>query len=930
MPSTSRFRTQVLAAFVASIVVVSTLAAITWRIGQQAGEAGAWVRHTQDVLQGLAQVRVDTALVELNTQAYRVTGDLGRLTERDEAIARREQQLAHLQTLLAGQPEQHQRWSQLREVVDQRLAISRTVERLRRDGAAGAADAYARTAPLVETRTRMQQLMQAMESEETRQLAVRTDEQRRAGQRMVVAGAGASVALVLLLVGSYLLIRRQLRETEASRQALADNEARLEQRVAERTRELDDNRRELARVIEGSDQGYWTWDLPTDHFRVSARWETMLGYQPGEMDVTTANWPALVHPDDLARALESIRRHLAGEVPLHEVELRMHHKQGGWRWVLTRGRVVDRAPDGTALNMSGTHTDITERKQAELAQRQSAAVFDNSYEGIIVADADGLITQVNPAFTRITGYEAHEVIGRTPGLLSSGRHDASFYQAFWAALEQRGYWHGEIWNRRKNGEVFPVLQSITAVRDAAGQLLHHVSVFSDISRIKAHEAELDRVAHFDPLTGLPNRRLLTDRLEQAVLRAGRSGRLGAVCFIDLDGFKAVNDALGHAIGDQLLIGIGEHIKGVLRPEDTLSRLGGDEFVLLLTELGSIKETTQILDRVLHAARQPVQAEDHLLSLSASIGVSLYPNDDDDPDTLLRHADQTMYLAKQAGKNRYQLFDPEIDRVDQQRREQLARLRDALRDGEFELHWQPKVDLRDGTVTGAEGLIRWRHPQRGLLAPGEFLPVLQGSDLEPLIGEWVIDTALAQLASWRVDGLVLPVSVNISPRHLLQPLFVDRLADALARHPCVDASQFQLEVLETSVIADMQQAAEILKRCMALGVGFALDDFGTGYSSLTYLRKLPAGTLKIDRSFVSDMLDDPEDLAIVRGVIDLAAAFDREVIAEGVETLAHGHALLAMGCHLAQGYGIARAMPADDLPRWRAQWLASGAWQRELA
>ncbi len=915
----SRFESQVLIAFVAAIVVVMGLFGIAWQMGRQASEAQGWVRRTQDVLHELGRLQGGSHLIELNTQAYRMSGDAARLLERDAAIAAREAGMARLRAGLLDNPAQLARWQALREVIDQRIAISRRVERLRKEGGTEAATAFVATAPLAETRARLQRLLGEMEADESRLLEQRTEAVRVAGQRLLAIGALSTLALLGLLSGSFVLIRRQLRQTEASRQALADNEARLEQRVAERTRQLHDSELELKRVIEGSDLGYWTWNLQTNDFRVSARWETMLGYEPGEMNVVTENWPALVHPDDLPPALESIRAHLAGETGKHEVELRLHHKQGGWRWVLTRGRVVDRAADGTALNMSGTHTDITERKHAEQARRQSEAVFDNSYEAIMVADADGLITQVNPAFTRITGHEPDEVIGQSPSLLASGHHDEAFYQSFWAALLQRGYWNGEIWNRRKGGEIFPALQSISAVRDAGGRVLHYVSVFSDISRLKAHEAELDRVAHFDALTGLPNRRLLTDRLEQAVLRAARSGRHGAVCFLDLDGFKAVNDAHGHAVGDRFLIGIGEHIKAVLRPGDTLSRLGGDEFVLLLTELGSIKETSQILERVLHAARQPVQADGQLLSLSASIGVSLFPNDDGDPDTLLRHADQTMYLAKQAGKNRFQLFDPEVDRIAQQRRDQLHRLREALRDGEFELHWQPKVDLRDGTVTGAEGLIRWRHPQRGLVSPGEFLPVLQGSDLEPLIGEWVIDAALAQIVQWQSAGLLLPVSVNISPRHLLQPSFADRLADALARHPGVDAKDFQLEVLETAAIADMQQAADILRHCMTLGVDFALDDFGTGYSSLTYLRKLPARTLKIDRSFVSDMLDDPEDLAIVRGVIELAGAFDREVIAEGVETLAHGQALLTMGCHLAQGYGIARPMPASELPAWLPQW-----------
>lgn len=409
--SKSRFETQVLSAFIAATVVVLSLAAIAWQLGRQALTAQGWVQHTQGVLRDLGRLQGGTHLIELSTQAYRISGDPARLRERDAAMAERETLMQRLKAELVDNPEQLARWDALRAVVDERIAISRRVEQLRKEQGQEAATAYAARAPLAETRARMQQVLDRMEDAESQLLRARTEEAVAAGQRLVGVGVASALALLALLAGSFVLIRRQLRETEASRQALAVNEARLEQRVAERTRQLHDSERELARVLEGSDQGYWTWDLRSDDFRVSARWETMLGYQPGEMDVRTQNWPALVHPDDLARALASIRAHLAGETDRHEVELRMHHRAGGWRWVLTRGRVVDRAPDGTALTMSGTHADITERKQGELARRQSEAVFDNSYEAIMVADADGRITQVNPAFTRITGYQPDKVVG---------------------------------------------------------------------------------------------------------------------------------------------------------------------------------------------------------------------------------------------------------------------------------------------------------------------------------------------------------------------------------------------------------------------------------------------------------------------------------------------------------------------------------------
>ncbi|MFZ2308405.1 MAG: EAL domain-containing protein [Rhodoferax sp.] len=688
---------------------------------------------------------------------------------------------------------------------------------------------------------------------------------------------------------------------------------------------LREREQQLARVIAGSDQGYWDWNLQTNQFEVSARWEQMLGYAPGEMNVVPDNWDNLVHPDDLPVARESIRAHCAGETAQHTAEFRARTKSGGWCWVLTRGRIVERSADGQPLMMSGTHTDITERKQFEMALKEASTVFSSSYEGIMVVSPQMRITKINPAFTRITGYSAEEVIGQPPTVLSSGRQDAAFYQTMWQSLTQHSFWSGELWNRRKNGEVFAELLSISTVHDASGVVQHYVGVFSDISQIKSHEAELDRIAHYDPLTGTPNRRLLADRLEHAIMRTARSGCSLAVCYLDLDAFKEINDRFGHAAGDTLLVGVTSNLQHVLRADDTLARIGGDEFVLLLSDISTPEECSQILDRVLRATGTPVLLDGQPITISASIGVSLYPADNSSADVLLRHADQAMYLAKEAGKNQYHLFDPEVDRKVQVHRKFLDTLRKALLDGQFVLHYQPKVDLRTGALVGVEALLRWQHPERGLLAPAEFLRFMDGSDLERPLGEWVIHSALDQASAWQGQGLEVQISVNVSAAHLLDGSFCDFLRNALAHHPELPAGRLELEVLETAAIADMDQAVTILRRCRDLGVHFALDDFGTGYSSLTYLRKLPVDLLKIDQSFIRDMLVDPDDLGIVEGVIRLAGAFNRAVIAEGVETLEHGAALLRLGCHLVQGYGIARPMPAADITVWLARWQQDAAW-----
>jgi diguanylate cyclase (GGDEF)-like protein/PAS domain S-box-containing protein len=571
-----------------------------------------------------------------------------------------------------------------------------------------------------------------------------------------------------------------------------------------------------------------------------------------------------------------------------------------------------------------------ERKNIKLAEseeklRLAASVFSNSYDGVMITDVHNIVVDVNPAFTRITGYEREEIVGLSPNILSSQRQSADFYREMWQSVQTRDFWQGEIWNRRKSGEVYAERLSISVVRDQQQNIRHYIAVFTDISQIKAHEAELNHIAHYDPLTGVPNRRLLADRLNQGILHARRSGKSLAVCYLDLDGFKPINDQHGHAVGDLFLIEVTNRLKHELRGEDTLARLGGDEFVIILTNVIESRELHIVLDRVLAAVNLPTRVGALAISASGSIGVTIFPDDDADADTLLRHADQAMYKAKDAGKNRYQLFDPEHDRQVQTHRTQLQRLRMAMEKNELVLFYQPKVDLVSGAVIGAEALIRWQHPERGIIPPGEFLPHIAGSDFEFTLGEWVVDNVLQQIERWNEAGIRLTVSANISADHLLQASFVDRLQQSLARYPQVAPASLELEILETVAIADMDQAINILTECRRLGIRLALDDFGTGYSSLAYFRSLPVDILKIDQSFVRHMLEDPDDLGLVESVVHLAHAFNRQVIAEGVETLAHGALLLQLGCPLAQGYGVARPMPAERFPVWISEWRQQQAW-----
>ncbi|MEX8498334.1 bacteriohemerythrin [Leptothrix ochracea] len=573
---------------------------------------------------------------------------------------------------------------------------------------------------------------------------------------------------------------------------------------------------------------------------------------------------------------------------------------------------------------------LTERDKAEADLRIAATAFE-AQEGIVITDAQQRIVRVNSAYTRITGYTQEEVVGRRPSLVSSGRHDRAFFEAMWRSIQEKNAWEGEIWNRRKDGTLYPEFMVITAVHDRQGQVTNYVGTFTDITERKTHQKQLEFLAHYDPLTGLPNRVLLDDRLRQAMASSRRRQQLLALAFIDLDDFKTINDRHGHEAGDHLLTLLAERMQHCLRESDTLSRLGGDEFVAVLGDLPDPQACVPWVQRLLDAAAQPVAFHDTTLQVSCSIGIAFHaPADARDADQLLREADHAMYQAKQAGRNRYHVFDADQDRAVRSHHESIERIRQALSNEELVLHYQPQVHMRSGKVLGVEALIRWQHPQRGLLLPGQFLPEIEHDAISITLGEWVIDSALRQQAQWHAAGLNLSVSVNVAANHLQQEDFVERLKVLLARYPSTPSAMLKLEVLETSALEDIDHVSTVIADCAALGVHFALDDFGTGYSSLTYLKRLPASVLKIDRSFVRDMLVDPDDLAILEGVLGMATAFRRRAIAEGVENDDLGDMLLALGCEWGQGFGIAKPMPAHDMPAWVASWRPPVRWRERLS
>ncbi len=704
---------------------------------------------------------------------------------------------------------------------------------------------------------------------------------------------------------------------------------RLRYVVRHKTTQLFQNQKRLEAILHGTQTGTWEWHVPSGRIAINNLYANMLGYSSDDLQPFTATRrDALIHPDDQERSASLLAQHLTNQNPHYACEIRMQHRDGHWVWLLERGQITEQTPAGEPLVVSGTQIDISASKVAEVELQLNASVFGSAREGIVITDAEGTILNVNDAFTRITGYSRDEGIGSNPRILRSGRHDERFYASMWQNLKENGFWEGEIWNKRKNGEIFPEILTISAVYDTKATVSHYVSVFSDISRQKDNEHQLERLAFFDELTSLPNRVLLVDRLNQTMARARRNKTELALAYLDLDGFKEINDAYGHSTGDRVLVSIAERLSIALREEDTVARIGGDEFVIVLPDQTGDEALEPLIRRLLTKIAEPIHIDQLRLQVSGSIGLARYRGDIDmDSDQLIRQADQAMYQAKQTGRNCFQVFDADEERAIQGRHESIARFRQALANDELVLYYQPKVNMHTGEMTGAEALIRWMHPERGLLAPGLFLPHIESDRTGIALGEWVISAALSQIEAWHQAGIMLAVSVNISAHHLQQVDFSERLKTLLEQHPAVPPESLELEVLESSALEDIEHVSKVISACAELGVRFALDDFGTGYSSLIYLKRLPVHVLKIDQSFVRDMLHDPGDLSILEGVLGLARAFHREVIAEGVETEEHGRLLLQLGCEQAQGYAIARPMPADAIAAWAKQWTAPDTWKQ---
>ena len=583
----------------------------------------------------------------------------------------------------------------------------------------------------------------------------------------------------------------------------------------------------------------------------------------------------------------------------------------GYAWLLVSAGLIFFARLRMSRSGEEGHTDDRERL------RQAAAVFDCTREGVLVTDRGGLIVHVNRAFMVITGYDRDEVLGRRPNMFKSGRHGPDFYRDMFVSLNGRGEWSGEIWNRRKSGEIFPQWQTIRALVDDNGQVSQYVAVFSDISAIKDSQHELSHLAHHDPLTGLPNRMLFSDRAEQALASAQLHKRGCALLLVDLDHFKNINDSLGHSVGDELLKGVAERFQELFVPGVTLARLGGDEFAVLVENCSQPGQAAVLAQRILNALKEPLRVEGHALFINASIGISLFPGDALNAGQLLRNADSALFKAKSTGRDGYALYTEELTAHAQQRVEIAFELRRALAQQELRVHYQPVHDLASNCLIGVEALVRWEHPVRGLISPAEFIPVAERTGLIAQIDGWVMAQACRQMCQWQQAGVALTfVAVNVSSRLFAHRELYEQVSQVL-HETGLDPAFLELEVTESAVMEDPEVALEQMHRLRELGVRLAIDDFGTGYSSLLRLKRLPVQKLKIDQGFVAGLPWDEDDAAIVRVIIALARSMGMQVHAEGIEQREQAGFLLEQGSEMGQGYWFGRPMPAQQLDWERA-------------
>jgi diguanylate cyclase (GGDEF)-like protein/PAS domain S-box-containing protein len=698
--------------------------------------------------------------------------------------------------------------------------------------------------------------------------------------------------------------------------------------------DLRDREDRLRLALWGSGDDFWDWDMAGDRIMFTGSRQLFMGAD-ARTDAKFSHWfRDNLHPDDAAQVERNLDAHTRGDTETYEAEYRLRTRDGNWVWILARGRIVERDAHGQPLRMCGTTRDITADRAAAQERRIAHEVLRSMGEAVVVTDLDFRFTTVNPAFTHMTGWQLAEVRGEPISVLDCARQPGDVYRDLREKLAANGEWRGELWQRRKDGEEFLSWCEVLEVRDSGGARTHFVSVITDITDRKRAEQELRYLANYDALTGLPNRSLLIERIDQGIARARRTEKRLAVLFLDLDRFKHVNDSMGHAAGDSLLRAAGARLRHIVRGNDSVARIGGDEFTVVLEDIDASADAEAIAGKILSAFEEPLELDNgQEVVISASIGISLFPDHGATANDLLKFADTAMYQAKEHGRRIWMIYIEAMDAAARLRAMTVAAMRKALERDEFQLRYQPKMSLQDERITGFEALLRWRSAEMGDISPGVFIPIAEETGMIVEIGDWVIEQACHQLARWRDEGLGdVALSINLSVAQLMHTDLVRRLSDVLAAHD-IPPSLLELELTESMVMANAEQSITMLRRLKAVGVSLAIDDFGTGYSSLSYLKRLPIDALKIDKEFVGDLTSDPDDEAITATVIAMAHSLGLNVIAEGVEHVEQVNYLREQDCDEIQGHWLSEPLRPEQCPAFmqaHAQKLAVRASRVEAA
>jgi len=712
-------------------------------------------------------------------------------------------------------------------------------------------------------------------------------------------------------------LTREIFERKQAKQNLQEANDRLESIVQERTRLLESANGELSAAsqrlqlaLDASNIGLWDWNVTTGE-TYHSNFDRLLGYGRDRFSNFVVDLEAMVHPEDWPKLKRAMVMHFKGRTSRYHAIYRIRHANGEWHWIEDEGRVVEWDKDNKAARMIGTRRDITEDKLSEDQLRLSATVFENASEGILIMDTNFHFLTVNDCFTRITGFSEEEVRGKTMAMAShSGGVNAELYSEIASTVRREGFWEGEMSERRKDGEPYPIWLQLSAVYDDDGQITHYVGMFSDLTQRKEAEEKLQFLSNYDRLTGLANRTMFRERLHKSLALARLNRERVALLTLDLDRFRPINDSLGHEIGDKLLRMTAERLRTLDIEEGTLARVGGDEFTLIIDNYRSSSDVESLCQELINVMRKPFNIGGHELLLGVSIGASVFPDNAKEAQALINQADLAVHQAKRTGGNNVQFFRSDMRAASVEQLALETSLRKAIFKNEFVVHYQPKVDLADGRIKGAEALVRWQHPTMGLLPPKDFIPLAEETGLISAISEWVLERSCRQAAQWLKQGDEIQVSVNLSAQQFRKgdiTTIVDRVLDLTG----LPANLLELELTESLIMEDLDKNIDVLRQLRERGIGLSLDDFGTGYSSLSYLKRFPVDTLKIDRSFVTDMHVSQDDAAITQAIIDMAHSLKMVVVAEGVEEDAQMSLLRRMGCDAIQGYLISRPVPEAE-------------------